>query len=367
MIKNPESSIHRVSALILSRLKNHRFVIQANLGLFCLLLLTKVFFDPPAPLLAFIGLVFLSCSLPFLATATKGVPSFKRPLLKLILIWSVLTVFLLGIVYYIDRAGWLWFKLTGYNVTLAEDLSESVNLSLTEFVRQHRFFSIDVRNPSELVLRKGEYDIDQTIVVPPKSQLTIEPGTKLRFWGGRSLISYSPIVAKGTENEPIFFTAKYKWHKWGVVAVVGAGKSYFHYVTFKHGRQALVNQINLPGSLSVIGSEVEIINSRFIDSFGKDAVHVRQGKVFIQGNFFQNAYKDGLDLDGGSGVVTENIFINCNDEGIDLSEHANLEVFNNSIFDLKGGRLGAEHELEKIKSLNKFGNSSELKIIHYKQ
>jgi hypothetical protein len=252
-------------------------------------------------------------------------------------------------------------------MTLAEDLGELVNLSPKEFARQYQFFSIKERNPVELILRKGKYDIDQTIIVPPDLQLTIEPGALLRFRGGRSLVSYSPIVAKGTKSEPILFTAKHKWYKWGVVAVVGAGKSYFEYVTFEHGRQALVNNINLPGSLSIIDSEVEIINSRFIDSFGKDAVYVRQGKVLIQDNFFQNAYKDGLDLDGGSGVVTQNIFLNCNDEGIDLSENDNLEVFNNSIFDLKGGRLGADHEFEKIKFLNKFGYSSELKNIHRKQ
>ena len=164
----------------------------------------------------------------------------------------------------------------------------------------------------------------------------------------------------GTKNEPILFTAKCKWQKWGVVAVVNAGKSYFKYVKFENGRQALVNEINLPGSLSIINSEVEILNSRFVNSFGKDAVYVRQGKVLIRDNFFQNAFKDGLDLDGGSGVVTQNTFINCDDEGIDLSESNNVEVFGNWIYDTRGGRIASDHNFEKIKSQNKFGYSREI-------
>jgi hypothetical protein len=284
---------------------------------------------------------------------------------QLILIWAGLTIFLLVAVYYFDRAGWLWFKLTGYNVTLAEDLTDSVNLSPKDFAQRQQLFSVDSRNPSYLVLRKGEYDIDQTIVVPPNALLIIEPGARLRFRGNRSLISYSPIIAKGTKNEPILFTAKCKWQKWGVVAVVGAGKSYFKYVTFENGRQAFVNQMNLPGSLSIIDSEVEILNSRFVNSFGKDAVYVRQGKVFIRDNFFQNAFKDGLDLDGGSGVITQNTFINCDDEGIDLSESDNVEVFGNWIYDTRGGRIASDQNFEKIKSQNKFGYSHEMVAHHF--
>jgi hypothetical protein len=337
-----------------------RFGLLANFIGFGLLLSTKLLFKIPTPFLMSVGIIFFLCSLFFSSTISGHKKTTKKHLVQLLFTWCLTSVVILSATYLYDRSGWLWFKLTGYDITVAEDLSEVIHLSSEEFNKRYPFFSFDPGDSSKLILQKGEYEINKTVVVPPGQSLTIEAGTHLRFGAGRSLISYSPVFARGTEDEPIIFTAKSKWRKWGVVAVVKTTQSRFEYVIFEHGRQARVNNLYFPGSLSIIESKVDILRSQFINLFGKDAVYVNRGNVLIQHNFFRNAFKDGLDLDGGSGVITRNTFVNCEDEGIDLSANSDLSVFDNAIYDPKGGRMAAELNLDKIKSKNKFGYSHEV-------
>ncbi|MFQ5636896.1 MAG: right-handed parallel beta-helix repeat-containing protein [bacterium] len=270
----------------------------------------------------------------------------------LIALWLVLTSAFLAGVYHLDRAGWNWFLITGLDVTIAENYPELIDLSPEEFVSRFAMFSLDELDSNVIMLTNGGYDFNQTVIVPKGALLMIEPGTTLRFGPGCSLISYSPIIARGTIRNPVTFRAQSRLFKWGVVGVVQAGKSIFEYVFFENARQALVNGVDFFAGLSIIESQVEITHCQFTDMYGKDAVNVRYGNTLMKNNVFKNAYKDGVDLDGGSGEISHNLFINCQDEGIDLSENFNILVFENKIFDKKGGRIGAENNLEEIISLN---------------
>ena len=313
----------------------------------------------PKQLLVVTGVIFLVWSAALWGLNRRTAQSAARQISQLLLAWIATTAVLLGAVYHFDRAGWLWLQLTGYDVTLAEDLADRVDLSIAEFIDRHPFFSVDSQDSTRLVLRKGEYDVDETIVVPRGSSLTIEAGAVVRFAAGRSLISYSPIIARGTDTEPILFTAQQPWLKWGVVGIVRAGQSIFEHVRVEHGRQALVNNVDFFGSLSLIEADVEIAHSQFLNLFGKDAVYVRGGQALIRDNLFREARQDCLDLDGGAGEISHNQFINCGDEGIDLSESGPMRVFGNKILDRGGGRISADTNLDEIKSSNTLGYSGD--------
>jgi hypothetical protein len=267
-----------------------------------------------------------------------------RRVAVLLTIWFVATGLFLGLVFWIDTV-------------LAEDYSDKVGRPVAEFLEEHPMFAAESGGGDGLVLRRGVHDFAETVVVPRGTRLTIEPGTVLRFHAGRSLISYSPIIARGTEGAPIQFKARNDWFKWGAVGVVEAGPSVFENVSFEHGRRALVNKMDFFGALSLINSEAEIAFSEFVDLFGKDAVYVRAGRVRITQNRFENAYKDGLDLDGGRGEISHNQFINSGDEGIDLGENYDVRVFDNQVLDPRGGRISADVDLEAIIDANTLGYS----------
>jgi hypothetical protein len=336
---------------------NWKPALSVTSSVLLILLALKLFHKIPKPLLLTVSVSFLGCSTVFWSLNRRAQGPVSGRITRLLLVWLSSTALALGLLYYVDRAGWIWFRLTGYDITLAEDLLDRVNLSVTDFISQNQFVSLDPQDPTKLILRKAVYDINETIVIPAGLTLTIEPGTVLRFGVGRSLISYSPIIARGTESQPILFTAQNKWLKWGVVGVVNARKSIFEHVRFDHSRRALVNHIDFLGGLSLIRTDVEIARSEFLNAFGKDAVYVQQAHVFIRHTLFKDAYKDGLDLDSGGGQISHNLFIDCGDEGIDLGGNYDLEVFDNKILDSRGGRIGADQNLDEIKSLNTFGYS----------
>ncbi len=309
----------------------------------------------PKPLFFFIIGTFLFLSGFYWYVMRDSGASASQKSYQLILIWIITTCLILTVVYKIDRAGWNWQRLTGYNYTLAERHFDLVDASSALFLQRYPFFVRDEADPNRLVLHKGVYDVDETIIVPRHHLLYIEPGATLQFEVGRSLISYSPIYAQGTKAEPIIFMAKNKLFKWGVVGIVKTEKSVFENVIFRHSRQARVNDIDFLAGLSVIASDVEIRDCKFVNMFGKDALNVQRAKVLIANNLFKNSLRDGLDLDSASGEVSSNQFINCRDEGIDLSENFDLQVFNNYVFDNRGGKISAENNINEILSLNKLG------------
>jgi len=307
----------------------------------------KEVYKIPKPLLAFIGAMYVVCSAVFWGLQRRGKVSNFTRLAIWLLSWSLVTGLALGAVYYFDKAGWLWFKLTGYNVTLAENLSDRIHWPVTEFVARYPFFVRDRHDSTRLMIRSGHYQVDETIVVPPGLVLIVAPGTALKFGVGCSFISYSPIIARGMENAPIVFTAQNKWRKWGVVGVVRAGQSIFEHVRFEHGRQALVNGIDFLGALSLIETEAEVTQSRFASLFGKDAAQVTGGQAFFRHNTFRDCFKDGLDFDGGTGEISHNRFEHCGDEAIDVSENSRVIVFGNVIIDAKEASKKGEAKLSE--------------------
>jgi hypothetical protein len=329
--------------------------ISTTVWVLLILLSVQLIWKFPKPLFFFYAGTFLALSLVFWIMR-RGSPT--RGLLQsyqVVLIWIIVTSLFLTGVYKVDHAGWNWQRVTGYNVTLPERHFKHIDFSIEKFLARYPFFTV-APDSSGLVLPKGIYDVQKTIVIPRNLPLRIEPGATLLFDVGRSLISYSPIYARGTKEEPIVFMAKNKLFKWGAVGVVHTEKSLFEYVIFRHGRQARVNDIDFLGGLSAIETDVEIRNCKFVNMFGKDALNVQHANVLITNNLFKNALRDGLDLDGGAGEVSYNQFINCRDEGIDISENLDdLQVFNNYIYDKRGGKLSAENHINEILSLNRLG------------
>jgi hypothetical protein len=305
----------------------------------------------PKPLLLTLGLVFAALALGLLALRRAPRPA------PLLLLWALLAALLLAALHRADRAGWLWYRVTGFDVAIDEDLRDRVAPDATEFARRDPRFTPDPLRPGGLLLPRGVWEVTETIVLPPGVPLTIEPGTVLRFGAGRSLVGSAPIQARGTEAEPIVFTARHPWLKWGVVAVVGGGRSRFEHVRVEHARWARVNGLDLPGALSFLESDLELSRSEISNVFGKDALYVRGGRLDARQNVFRDVRKDGLDMDGGSGLVEGNRFVDCRDEAIDLSGAYRVEILGNEILDARGGRISAGADLDAIRSHNTFGRS----------
>lgn len=331
----------------------------AGLSALLALMAAKLIWNVPKPFLITSGIGFLFSSLAFSISGSPLKGKLARRSCLLVSLWLTSTAGVLALIYWVDRGAWIWSALTGYDTAPTETVNDHKDFSIASFLESNQQFATDPGNPNNLVLNKGTFVFNETVVIPKGLKLSIKPGVSLRFGAGRSLISYSPIEARGTKIDPILFTAKTKWLKWGVVGVVDARNSVFEHVKFEHGRWAILNGKILPGNLSLLNSDSEILSSKFFNTYGKDAVYVHEGKILLKNNIFQNAYKDCLDMDNGHGRIYRNRFIDCDDEAIDLSGNYDVRIEDNVFLDKKGGRIAVDQKLEKeVRSLNVFGYSN---------
>ena len=187
---------------------------------------------------------------------------------------------------------------------------------------------------SALRLLPGEHVMYETLIIPRDTTLFIEAGTTLYFAEGASLISYSPIIARGSPSSPIQFKALDSRKPWGVVAVVDTknAENVFRYVHAEHGSEATIEGVLFTGMLSLYNAGGTIEHSEFTNAHGDDALNIKGGGIKISDSSFYNNTLDGIDLDFvlPQTSVTKNAFLNNGGDCIDLS-WSDLLISDNTI------------------------------------
>ena len=202
------------------------------------------------------------------------------------------------------------------------------------------------RNPQFLKLGDsivglaGSQTFPRTVIVPRSLRLVIEPGARLFFGPGVSLISYSPVTALGNFGSPINFgpliPGGEPWGSFGVVGVERA-KSYFNFVNASGGSEDKINGVPFLSQFSLRNADAEITNSVFEKGRSDDAFHVIRGSANISHSIFRNTSSDGIDFDYVSNSkIILSFFMNdlpenSNGDGIDLSGTENIEISDNKI------------------------------------
>jgi hypothetical protein len=201
-----------------------------------------------------------------------------------------------------------------------------------KFLKANPIFKNSYDN--QVVLSLGEYKINQTIIVPVNLKLIVEPGAKLIFAAGKSLVSHSQVFAQGTTDLPIEFISTDN-DKWGVVAVLGhdADGSIFENCVFDNGFEDYIDNTYLSGMLSVYhADDVVVKNSIFKNAQADDALNFKYSNSSVYDSLFEDNSADAIDFDYVSGEIGGNTFINNGNDSIDTSGSTTL-VRNNYIKD----------------------------------
>lgn len=184
---------------------------------------------------------------------------------------------------------------------------------------------------SEIILGPGNFDFRTKSIIPRGYTLKIMPGTNIRFGPGVSLVSYSPIVAKGTAQQPITFS-NLTTEPWGVVAVQGVDGSEFSYTRFTRGKDDYVNGVYYSGMLSVYHGSAVIENAEFTDARADDGLNIKSARAEVKNSRFIANSSDAIDYDFiKSGEISSNQFFNNGNDAIDLSGSTVL-IRDNTVF-----------------------------------
>lgn len=204
-------------------------------------------------------------------------------------------------------------------------------ISPYQFVNEHPEFML--RN-NDIILPRGSYFFSQDIIIPVDTKLIISPGTRLFMGAGTSLISYSPIEARGTIDNPISIIPADKNKPWGVFAVINTEdkESDFDYIELSGGKDDTINGVYFAGMLAMHNADGEIIRSRFDNAHADDAINIKKGKVIIKENEFNANSADALDVDFAKAEtrITGNRFYTSGGDAIDLS-WSDITIENNII------------------------------------
>jgi spore coat protein CotH len=261
----------------------------------------------------------------FFVVPTRNNPDLELDKVGLVLVNSLTNQKIKPVIRYIDQQTFDYFG--------------QISQSFEEFHQQYPYFVRDVNRANQINLLAGEYYINKTIIIPKGFILKVSPGTVLRFAPGVSLISYSPVIAQGTENNPIRFIGQSTSEPWGVFGVVGPHpeRSVFEYCLVEGGSEAYINGIIFTGQLAIHWADVRVNHCQFKFAKGDDGLNVKKGKIEIQNSYFYKNKFDGLDLDWTSGKLANNYFLDngqkedLNGDGLDISGTEDLIIYNNQI------------------------------------
>lgn len=206
-----------------------------------------------------------------------------------------------------------------------------------------RFFSLEkflVDNPefkrsndTKISLGEGKHIFSKSVVIPQETTLIISPGATLAFAPKTSLISYSPVIALGTADKPIFFQPLFADSEipWGSFVVISEGykKNIFHHVNISGGSSEKINGIVTSGELAIQNMITEIIDSKFTNA-REDALHITGGEITINNSHFLDNSVDAIDLEFvENGLISNSVFFNNDYYTEDVKAHKRSNKKNN--------------------------------------
>lgn len=203
-------------------------------------------------------------------------------------------------------------------------------LTPSEVKARHGIFEIE----NDALVLQGNVRIDSTIIVPYGTRLLIQPGTILSIAPSASLLSYSPVIARGTESEPIIVLAQSAGNPFGVFALgdKGANGSIFEYFQIEGGSEAYINGTYFSGMFSAYhADDITINNSSFSLAANDDALNIKYSNPIIRNSKFFDNSADAIDIDFSGGEIAGNVFKNNGNDAMDFSA-SDTEVRDNKIY-----------------------------------
>ena len=225
-----------------------------------------------------------------------------------------------------------------------------------EFVKESEY---------SVALLPGEHVFSRTVIVPAGLELVIYPNATLCFDADISLVSYSPVVARGLDGALIRIERCDPARQWGSLVVQNTGEreSIFEYVRISGGSGAHINGVTFTGMVALHKANASISDSFFANSGDDDAINPRYGRVTITRSVFENTFSDAIDMDfaapesriegnafrrigttggkdiGGDAIdiswsdisVRKNTVSDCTDKGISVGENSHPWVEDNTI------------------------------------
>lgn len=194
---------------------------------------------------------------------------------------------------------------------IASDLKNKKG-NITEF----NFLSIDKSN-GIIVMKPGVNVIDKDLVIPSGYRLTVGPGVQIDIRNHAKIISYSPFVFNGSDDDNIIISSGDSTSQG--IEIINALPSVFENVMFKGLPKVKDQQWARTGFITCYESNVTLKTCSFYNCKAEDGINLIRSAFVFKECLFHNMHDDAVDVDFSEGTFDHCAFENCNENALDIT------------------------------------------------
>ena len=205
-----------------------------------------------------------------------------------------------------------------YNWTIKDiDTISSDLMRRKPNVQEFPFLTLNDSTRS-IFFKSGAYDIHRSIIIPEGYTVYATEGLEIKLYNGASILSYSPIIFKGSKGNPILFQSPDSTGQ-GLIVMKTVDQSLVDYVHFRNLANPLQGGWKLTSAVTFFESPVKITHCFFSQNRSEDALNILRTNFEIDHTIFKDIQSDALDSDFSNGRISNSNFINCGNDAIDIS------------------------------------------------
>lgn len=168
-----------------------------------------------------------------------------------------------------------------------------------------------------IVMKPGKNVIDKDLVIPAGYRLMAGPGAQIDIKNNAKIISYSPLVLIGSEDDNIIVSSSDSSSQG--IEIINALPSVFENVMFKGLPKVKDQQWARTGSITCYESAVTFKGCSFYNCKAEDAINLIRSAFTFKECLFHNMHDDAVDIDFSEGTIEHCAFENCNENALDLT------------------------------------------------
>lgn len=157
-------------------------------------------------------------------------------------------------------------------------------------------------------LRAGSWVVERTLVLPSGWSLQAGPGTQLTFAADAGLLVSGTVSLVGTAADPVRLGARPAGTWLGLVVMNAPGRSRLEHVVVSDTSSVATADWVLTGGANFYYSDVDIVQSEFLESAGEDALNIIHSDFALVDSLIAGTASDAFDADFARGRVSGSTF-----------------------------------------------------------
>lgn len=169
-----------------------------------------------------------------------------------------------------------------------------------------------------ITFKSGHWTLKEPLIIPENYRVNAYAGLHLDIEDNAMIFSRSPLLFKGSVNQPIIIKGN-GLHSQGIAVIQAKEGSFLENVYFEKLGEPRQKSWGLTGAITFYESPVTINQCVFSDNNSEDALNIVRSDFSLMNSVFKYTFSDALDLDFSNGTIQNCSIYKAGNDGIDVS------------------------------------------------